>query len=119
MKELKITLPLDMDKINNLEAGDYVYLTGTVYTARDAAHKRMDESLKKNEKLPIDIKGAVIYYLGPSPARPGAVIGSAGPTTSGRMDLYTPTLLNLPRAYNRGFKIVYGRLRYKKTITIV
>ena len=110
MKELKITLPLDMDKINNLEAGDYVYLTGTVYTARDAAHKRMDESLKKNEKLPIDIKGAVIYYLGPSPARPGAVIGSAGPTTSGRMDLYTPTLLNL------GLRGMIGKGRRSKEV---
>ncbi len=79
----------------DLTAGDYVYLTGTIYTARDAAHKRMQESLDKGEALPIDIVNQIIYYMGPSPAREGKVIGSAGPTTAGRMDRYTPRLLDL------------------------
>ena len=78
-----------------LKAGDYVYLTGTIYTARDAAHKRMQECLDKGEPLPIDITDQIIYYMGPSPAREGKVIGSAGPTTAGRMDRYTPALLDL------------------------
>lgn len=95
MKEYKINLPMSEEIIDKLEAGDYVYLTGTVYTARDAAHKRMDDTLKEGGELPFDINGAVIYYLGPSPAREGAIIGSAGPTTSGRMDSYTPRLLDL------------------------
>ncbi|MGI6050851.1 MAG: Fe-S-containing hydro-lyase [Bilifractor sp.] len=91
----KIQLPLKDEDIKNLHAGDYVYLTGTVYTARDAAHKRMKEALDKGEKLPFDIRGNIIYYMGPSPARPGRPIGSAGPTTAGRMDKYTPELLDL------------------------
>ena len=74
---------------------DYVYITGTIYTARDAAHKRMEETLEKNESIPIDIKNQVIYYMGPSPARDGRPIGSAGPTTASRMDKYTPKLLDL------------------------
>ena len=78
-----------------LKAGDYVYLTGTIYTARDAAHKRMQECLDKGEALPIDITNQIIYYMGTSPAREGKVIGSAGPTTAGRMDRYTPALLDL------------------------
>ena len=80
--------------IEELKAGDYVYLTGTIYTARDAAHKRMYDSMKKGESLPIELKGNVLYYLGPSPAREGQVIGSAGPTTSSRMDKYTPDMLD-------------------------
>ena len=90
-----ITVPMDEQTKLDLTAGDYVYLTGTIYTARDAAHKRMQESLDKGEALPIDIVNQIIYYMGPSPAREGKVIGSAGPTTAGRMDRYTPRLLDL------------------------
>lgn len=90
-----LTTPLTKDKVNNLHSGDYVYISGTIYTARDAAHKRMYESILKGENIPIDLKDNIIYYLGPSPAREGRVIGSAGPTTSTRMDKYTPTLLDL------------------------
>ena len=93
--EKHITLPLTSEDINDLTSGDYVYLTGTIYTARDAAHKRMDETLNEGKDLPIDIKGAVIYYMGPSPAREGRPIGSAGPTTASRMDKYAPRLLDL------------------------
>ena len=91
----KITAPIDKETAASLKSGDYCYITGTIYTARDAAHKRMYEAILEDRKLPIDIKGNIIYYLGPSPAKPGQVIGSAGPTTSSRMDKYTPTLLNL------------------------
>ncbi|MDD7209973.1 MAG: Fe-S-containing hydro-lyase [Lachnospiraceae bacterium] len=91
----QIQVPLTQEAINSLHAGDYVYLSGVLFTARDAAHKRMYESLQKGEKLPIDLKGNVLYYLGPSPARNGQVIGSAGPTTSSRMDKYTPDMLDL------------------------
>ena len=87
--------PISTEDAGKLKAGDYVYLTGTIYTARDAAHKRMKESLDKKEPLPFDIKGSVIYYMGPSPAREGRPIGSAGPTTASRMDRYTPQLLDL------------------------
>ena len=87
--ERRIHLPLTPQDVKELCAGDYVYLTGEIYTARDAAHKRMIETLDRGESLPLDMKGAVIYYLGPSPAREGRVIGSAGPTTSSRMDRYT------------------------------
>ena len=90
-----ITLPATKDELKDLKSGDYVYISGTIYTARDAAHKRMQEALDRGEKLPIDIKDAFIYYMGPSPAREGRPIGSAGPTTAGRMDRYTPYLLNL------------------------
>lgn len=90
----RIQVPLREKDIEELRAGDYVYLTGTIYTARDAAHKRMYESMKKGETLPIELKGNVLYYLGPSPAREGQVIGSAGPTTSSRMDKYTPDMLD-------------------------
>lgn len=93
--EKNIHTPLTKEIITSLHAGDYIYLTGTIYTARDAAHKRMYEGLKEGTPLPFDIKNQIIYYLGPSPAREGRVIGSAGPTTSSRMDKYTPTLLNL------------------------
>ncbi len=95
MEIKNIKLPLNKETASSLNAGDYVYLTGVMYSARDAAHKRMTESLDKGEDLPIDIKDQTIYYLGPSPARPDQVIGSAGPTTSGRMDKYTPRLLDL------------------------
>ena len=93
--EKKITAPLNEEIVRELKAGDYVYITGTIYTARDAAHKRMDDALNNGEKLPINIEDNIIYYMGPSPAREGRVIGSAGPTTSTRMDKYTPRLLDM------------------------
>lgn len=93
--ERHINVPFDADIVKELKAGDYVYLTGTIYTARDAAHKRMYEALQNGEALPFDIEGNVIYYMGPSPAREGCPIGSAGPTTASRMDKYTPALLEL------------------------
>ncbi len=105
MNEYKITLPIKQSDIDMLHSGDYVYLTGIVYTARDAAHLRMYEAAGRGEDLPFDIKGSAIYYLGPSPAREGQVIGSAGPTTSGRMDKYTPTLLDM------GLKVMIGKGR--------
>ena len=90
-----IDVPFDSSVSTTLKAGDYVYLTGTIYTARDAAHKRMYEALERGEKLPFDVKNNTIYYLGPSPAREGRPIGSAGPTTASRMDKYAPSLLDL------------------------
>ena len=93
--ERHINVPFDADIVKELKAGDYVYLTGTIYTARDAAHKRMYEALQNGEALPFDIEGNVIYYMGPSPAREGRPIGSAGPTTASRMDKYAPKLLDL------------------------
>ena len=90
-----ISVPLTPESAASLRAGDYVYLTGTIYTARDAAHKRMQETLMRGEKLPIDMENNVIYYMGPSPARNGRPIGSAGPTTASRMDKYAPELLDL------------------------
>ena len=88
-----INAPIDNEIVNSLKAGDCVYITGTIYTARDAAHKRMYEAIKNGENIPFELKINIIYYLGPSPAREGQVIGSAGPTTSSRMDKYTPLLL--------------------------
>lgn len=93
--EKQISAPIDKKTAEELTAGDYVYITGTIYTARDAAHKRMKETLDRGESLPFDIKGQMIYYMGPSPAREGRPIGSAGPTTASRMDKYTPRLLDL------------------------
>ena len=93
--EKHITAPITKETAKSLHAGDYVYVTGTIYTARDAAHKRMDEALDRGEELPIDIKNQAIYYMGPSPAREGRPIGSAGPTTASRMDKYAPDLLDL------------------------
>ena len=90
-----ITAPINKETARSLHAGDYVYITGTMYTARDAAHKRMYEILQEGGELPIDIQGQVIYYMGPSPAREGRPIGSAGPTTASRMDKYAPQLLDL------------------------
>ena len=100
-----ITLPLTKEVAKNLKAGDMCYLTGTIYTARDAAHKRLFDSINKGEELPLDLKDIIVYYLGPSPARPGNVIGSAGPTTSSRMDKYTPLLLE------KGVRGVVGKGR--------
>ena len=93
--EKYIKAPLSAQDAKELNAGDYVYITGTVYTARDAAHKRMYEALEKGEKLPLDMENNIIYYMGPSPAREGRPIGSAGPTTASRMDKYAPSLLDL------------------------
>jgi fumarate hydratase subunit beta len=90
---MKITTPLTDEVIEKLHAGDKVSITGTIYVARDAAHKMMVEALERGEQLPVDWKGQIVYYMGPAPARPGQVIGSAGPTTSGRIDPYTPRLL--------------------------
>ena len=95
MSKKIISVPLSKEDAKSLKVGEYVYLTGTIYSARDAAHKRMIETLDKGEALPIEMEGNVIYYMGPSPAREGRPIGSAGPTTSGRMDPYAPTLLDL------------------------
>ena len=89
----RITLPLSDETLSDLKAGDNVLLTGVMYVARDAAHKRMIEALDRGEPLPFDVRGQTIYYMGPSPARPAQVIGSAGPTTSGRMDVYSPRLM--------------------------
>lgn len=90
---IKITTPFTDDMIKQLHAGDSVLISGVVYTARDAAHARLVDLLRQGKPLPFDIKGQVIYYVGPTPSRPGQVIGSAGPTTSGRMDSFTPELL--------------------------
>lgn len=98
-----IQVPLSAEDAVSLQAGDYVYLTGTIYTARDAAHKRMYEALNKQEALPMEMEGNVIYYMGPSPAREGRPIGSAGPTTASRMDKYAPSLLDL------GLKSMIGK----------
>ncbi|MDD4939110.1 MAG: FumA C-terminus/TtdB family hydratase beta subunit [Candidatus Omnitrophica bacterium] len=88
-----LTTPLSKRDIEELAVGEQVYLTGTIYTARDQAHKKLAEAIEKNRKIPIDLNGKVIYYCGPTPARPGKATGAAGPTTSGRMDKFTPALL--------------------------
>lgn len=93
--EKKITLPITDEDIKNLKAGDSVLLTGSIITGRDAAHKRLYELIQKGEKLPVDIKGELIYYVGPAPAKPGHAVGPAGPTSSYRMDKYAPSLLDL------------------------
>jgi fumarate hydratase subunit beta len=93
MKTVNIKTPLDSATIEKLKAGDRVLISGVIYTARDVAHKRMVETIHKNKELPFDIKDQIIYYSGPTPTRPGYVIGSIGPTTSGRMDAYTPVML--------------------------
>lgn len=90
-----IMAPINKEELAKLQAGDYVYITGTIYTARDAAHKRMQETLDRGENLPIALDNNLIYYMGPSPAREGRPIGSAGPTTSSRMDKYAPKLMDL------------------------
>lgn len=105
-----ITTPITSEIAQNLKAGDYVYITGTIYVARDAAHKRMIEALERGEKLPINITDATIYYMGPSPARKGRPIGSAGPTTASRMDKYAPTLLDL------GEKAMIGKGKRTKEV---
>ncbi|MCR3921572.1 MAG: Fe-S-containing hydro-lyase [Firmicutes bacterium] len=95
MTKKYITTPLLDEDVVTLKAGDQVFITGVIYTARDAAHQKLAELLAAGQPLPIDIAGQIIYYVGPAPAKPGQVIGSAGPTTSGRMDIYTPALLAL------------------------
>ena len=95
MAARKITLPLTEELAKTLHAGESVLVTGTIYTSRDAGHKRMCEALARGEKLPFDPADATIYYVGPTPAKPGNVIGSAGPTTSGRMDAYAPTMMSV------------------------
>jgi len=99
----KITSPISDDVIQKLRAGDQVLISGTIYVGRDAAHKRLIEALDKGAELPFDVKGQTIYYMGPSPTKPGHVIGSAGPTTSGRMDAYAPRLLSV------GLKAMIGK----------
>lgn len=103
MKELKISTPLTNEKVKNLNAGDKVYLTGTIYTGRDAAHERLLKDIENGNKPPFKLQDSVIYYVGPCPAKPGYIIGSAGPTTSYRMDKYTPYLLE------RGLKGMIGK----------
>jgi len=90
---INITSPIDAEVIEKLTVGTRVLISGVIYTARDAAHKRLSQALDRGERLPFDLKGQTLYYMGPSPARPGQVIGSAGPTTSSRMDIYTPRLI--------------------------
>lgn len=92
---IEITTPITREEVKKLKAGDRVLISGTVYTARDAAHKRLIENIADGAELPVDIKDIAIYYAGPAPAKPGQVIGSCGPTTSGRMDAYAPTLIKL------------------------
>ena len=103
MEIKRLNLPCEQAELESLTAGDRVYLTGIVYTARDAAHKRLYQLITKNRPLPIDTTNLAIYYAGPCPPKPGYVIGSAGPTTSGRMDVYTPPLLD------RGLKVMIGK----------
>ena len=105
-----IKAPISDEVAKELRAGDYVYITGTIYTARDAAHKRMWEALEKGEQLPIEINNNIIYYMGPSPAREGRPIGSAGPTTASRMDKYAPKLLDL------GLKGMIGKGKRSKEV---
>lgn len=105
-----IKTPLTNDKVENLQAGDYVYITGIIYTARDAAHKRMYETMKEGNRIPFELKDNIIYYLGPTPEREGQVIGSAGPTTSSRMDKYTPLLLD------NGLKGMIGKGKRNKEV---
>ena len=102
-KPIELTTPLSDEDVRSLRAGQPVLISGLLYTARDAAHKRMVEALERGEDLPFDIRGQVIYYVGPTPAPPGRVIGAAGPTTAGRMDRYTPALLA------RGLKGAIGK----------
>jgi fumarate hydratase subunit beta len=105
-----ITTPLTKQKVEELQAGDYVYITGTIYTARDAAHQRMYDTMLQGGSIPINLQDNIIYYLGPTPEREGQVIGSAGPTTSSRMDKYTPMLLDL------GLKGMIGKGKRNKEV---
>ncbi len=115
MKEkIQLTTPLSDETVKQLNAGDMVYISGTVYTARDAAHKRMCELLDQGQSMPFDFTGAAIYYAGPCPPKPGKPIGSVGPTTSGRMDLYSPRLIK------EGLKVMIGKgLRNQEVIDAI
>ena len=106
MATLKIKSPLDEETLKELKAGDQVFITGIIYVGRDSAHKRMVEALDQGKALPFDLKGQTIYYMGPAPAKPGQPIGSAGPTTSGRMDAYSPRLMaeGLKGMIGKGFR---------------
>lgn len=108
--KIKINTPLTEDKIKNLKSGDMILITGTIYTARDAAHKRLLNALEKGDTLPFDVKDSIIYYVGPTPAKPGNEIGAAGPTTSYRMDTYAPKLLDL------GLKGMIGKGKRSKEV---
>ena len=110
MAEYKLKTPLTEKDVKKLRIGDKVLLSGTVFTARDAAHLKMTESIKKGKKLPFNIRNQVIYFSGPTPSRPGRVIGSAGPTTAGRMDAFTPILLK------RGLKATIGKGKRSKAV---
>lgn len=112
--EKRISTPFTLDKVKELKAGDSVLISGTIYTARDAAHKRLIDLLDKGEKMPIDVKDQIIYYVGPSPAKPGRALGSAGPTTSYRMDPYAPRLIK------EGLKGMIGKgLRDKNVVDAI
>ena len=108
--EKYITAPISDDVVNELYAGDFVYITGIIYSARDAAHKRLYEALQEKREIPFELKNNIIYYMGPSPAREGQIIGSAGPTTSSRMDKYTPLLLE------KGLKGMIGKGRRSEEV---
>lgn len=108
--DININTPLTEDITKKLHAGDFVFITGTIYTARDAAHKRMYEAIKNGENLPVDMENNIIYYMGPSPAREGRVIGSAGPTTASRMDKYAPQLIDM------GLKGMIGKGKRSKEV---
>lgn len=110
MKVVNIKTPIDEKTIESLEAGDQVYITGVIYSARDAAHKRLVEALDRKEKPPLEIKNQIIYYMGPAPAKPGYATGSAGPTTSVRMDPYSPRLMA------EGLKVMIGKGNRKQPV---
>ena len=117
-KVIKITTPLSDEVVNSLKSGDQVSINGILYTARDAAHKRLIDLLDKGEKLPFDVKGQIIYYVGPTPPKPGAIIGSAGPTTSYRMDPYAPRLMEIGMKGmigkgNRAQSVIDAMVKYK------
>ncbi len=123
MAEIHLNVPFDNGEIETLKSGDTVLLSGTIYTARDAAHKRMTEQLENGQELPVDLAGQVIYYVGPTPAKPGQAIGSAGPTTSSRMDAYTPALLEhgLKGMIGKGYRSeeVIDAIRDNKAVYMV
>lgn len=102
-KRIELTTPLDGNSVKRLKTGDMVYISGTIYTARDAAHKKLAELIEAGDKMPFDFNGSVVFYAGPCPAKPGRPIGSVGPTTSGRMDLYSPKLID------KGLKYMIGK----------
>ena len=110
MMDRHIKAPLNDDEVKMLKAGDYVYISGTIYTARDAAHKRMYEALQNGQEVPMPLKNNIVYYMGPSPAREGRPIGSAGPTTSSRMDKYAPLLMD------QGLKGMIGKGKRSKEV---